>query len=133
MTDIEITTESIDTTETDRRRAYVQGLRELASFIEASAALPCPYGTSFNAFVNNKADLADIARSGTRWDKGVSGNYFFLRKEFAGGHTYEINVNREQVCRKVVTGTEIVPAQPEQVVETVEWICDEPLLVAASN
>lgn len=110
------------------RRDYITGLRELADFIEAHPELPSPWGGGHNAFVENKADLANIARAGARWDKGVSGDYFYLRKQFSGGTTYEINVSRDQVCRKVVTGTRIEPAKPEQEVETYEWVCDEPLL-----
>ncbi len=110
------------------RAHYVTGLRELAAFIEAHPALPMPVPSILvNAFVYHKDDLAALARLGS-WEKGAIGNYFFLRKVFAGDVRYEINVARERVCRKVVTGTRVEPAQPEQVVQDFYWVCDEPLL-----
>lgn len=121
-----------ETEQTDRRD-YVQGLRELAAFVEMHPEIPLPWAGSQNAFVNDKADLAAIAKIvGGRWAKGVSPDFFFIRKEFAGGFSYEANIGRESVCKKVVTGTRIEPAQPEREVEIVEWICDEPLLTASA-
>lgn len=47
--------------------------------------------------------------------------------------TLRISAERSQVCRKIVTGTKVVPAYtiPERVEEDVEWVCDEPLLAIA--
>lgn len=42
----------------------------------------------------------------------------------------DITAPREAVCRKVVVGTEIVPAQPEHEREIVEWVCDEASLLS---
>ena len=115
--------------EFDRRAAYVSGLRELADFLEAHPELPKPSPCQINAFVTDKPALAMVARTpGVRWEKSISGNYFYLRVSFPGGHTYDVNVKRDQVCRKVVIGTRIEPAQPEREVEEVQWVCDEPLL-----
>lgn len=113
-----------------RRNAYIMGLRSLATFLETHPTLPCPYtGQSANAFVYTKPDLATIARSNdVKWRKGVSGGYFYLAIDFVGGHSYEVNVDREQVCRKVVTGKRLQPAVAEHEIEEYEWICDEPLL-----
>lgn len=128
MTEMDITAEDA-AAEKERRRAYVSGLRQLANFMEAHPDLPVPYAGAANAFVNSKADLAALARStGVRWAKAASDDYFCLLVHFHGGHSYELNVSREQVCRKVVTGTRIEPAKPEQVVEEFHWVCDEPLL-----
>lgn len=122
------------TEETNRRRDYAQGLRELADFIDAHPDIPCPYGEAHNAFVRDKAQLGMIARAvGGRWDKNGTSQFFYIRREFAGGHSYEVNVSRDQVCRKVVTGTRIEPAVPEREVEVVEWVCTEPLLVGVTE
>jgi hypothetical protein len=115
--------------DTEQRRAFVAGLREMADFIDAHPNLPTPYGSAQNTFVNTKEALAVIAREpGVRWEKSASDGYFYLKVSFAGGHAYEVNLERAQVCRKVVTGTRIEPARPEQEVETYIWECDEPLL-----
>jgi len=111
------------------RAAYVNGLRQLADFVEAHPELPVPFAGGHNVFVGTKAELATFARlPGVRWDKSVDPNYFYIRHTFDGGHSYDINVQREQVCRKVVTGTRLVPAEPAHEVDVFEWVCDEPLL-----
>lgn len=114
------------TDEQKRRDACVAGLRQLADFIEAHPQLPVPYGNNLNVFAEDKATLAALARVGNvRWDKHANGEYFYLKAQFDGGHSYEINIQRALVCRKVVTGSHIEPAK---IVEDVEWTCEEPLL-----
>lgn len=116
------------------RRQYVQGLRDLAAFIETFPDVPLPYAGAHNAFVDDKSQLAAIARAcGGRWAKNATDDFFFIRRAFAGGHAYEVNVSRERVCRKVVTGTRIQPAVPEREVEEFRWVCDEPLLADAEE
>ena len=111
------------------RAVYVRGLRALADFVEAQTTLPVPCPTSLNTFVSSKAELVAVVRTtGIRWTKDANGDYFYIRVLFEGGHYYDVNVARNQVCRKVVTGTRVVPATPERVVEEFEWVCDEPLL-----
>lgn len=123
-------TEKKDTTASEtERRDYVQGLRELADFIEAHLDVPRPWPSAQNAFIADKTGLAAIAKAcGGRWEKNVTSEFFFIRKSFSGGHAYEVNVSRERVCRKVSTGTRIEPAKPAEEVETFQWVCDEPLL-----
>lgn len=112
--------------EQERLDQCVAGLRQLADFIEAHPALPVPYGTNLNVFTEDKTELAALARVGNvRWEKHANGEYFYLKAHFAGGHSYEININRAKVCRKVVLGSHVEPAK---VVEDVEWICEESLL-----
>lgn len=124
-----MTDEQDTTTESNDRRDYVQGLRELADFIEAHSDVPLPWPSAQNAFIADKTGLAAIARAcGGRWEKNATESFFFIRKAFTGGHAYEVNVTRETVCHKVRTGTHIEPATPEREVETFKWVCDEPLL-----
>jgi hypothetical protein len=111
------------------RAVYVRGLRALADFVEAHEELPVPSPANLNAFARSKAELAALVRtSGIRWEKDVTGDYFYVRVSFDGGHYYDVNVSRDQVCRKVVTGTRVEPAKPERVIEEFHWVCDEPLL-----
>jgi hypothetical protein len=118
--------------ERQRRADFIQGLRECADFMERHPLIPTPYGHAINAFVNTKEQLAAIARS-TSWAKGYDDNYFWLKKTFSGDITLEVNTNRERICRRVVVGTKVIPAQPEKVVEQVEWVCDEGLLSDVVN
>ena len=119
---------------TQERIDYVQGLRELAAFVELHPEIPLPYAGAHNAFVTNKADLSIVARAcGGRWGKNSTDDYFYIRKSFAGDHAYEVNVSRKTVCRKVVTGTRLEPMRPAQEVEEFHWVCDEPLLAEAGR
>lgn len=109
---------------TDERAIYVKGLRELADFIESREDVPVPCtNVQADIFVRAKADLVNIARVG-RWQKRQVGDYMCLFVEFTGGHTFDVNIEREEVCRKVVTGKRLVPAQPEHEVEEYRWECE---------
>lgn len=135
---------AIDTS--DERTALVAGLRALANDIESSTTpLPThPPSAEWLIFGGGDADLA-IQKStaaqvvkdiGGHWEKQKTqgGDLFDFTKDYGGGVTASVVVDRPAVCERVVTGTETVtvpakPAQPEQVVEreVVEWRC-EPLL-----
>ena len=113
------------------RACVIQGLRDLADFLDAHPNVPVPGSEqTLNVFVDDRATLAAIAREG-RWEKHYYTNWFTLVAAF-GPITLHINLDREQVCRKVVTGSRVVPAraaEPEHVEEVTEWICEDlPLL-----
>jgi hypothetical protein len=116
------------------RRAYINGLRQLAAFLEDHPELPCPWAPSHLVGAKDKATLIAIARTpGIRWQKDFDSNeYFSLKATFDGGHVYDVYVPRQEVCRKVVTGTRLEPAKPEQQVEEFHWVCEEPLLSFAA-
>lgn len=104
----------------------IDGLRAMADFLECFPDVPQPVLMNGNAFVD-AVDLPRLARL-TSWRKAYMGEWFALAKDFGGGVTLDINVQREQVCKKVVTGTRIVPAveaQPEHEEQIEEWICDD--------
>lgn len=92
--------------------------------------------------VGSREQLADVTRQiGGRWNKNGFENLFYLEQEIAPDADYRLVLLREQVCERVVTGTEtrkIVEPDPDLVaalptvervetVETVEWRC-EPIL-----
>jgi hypothetical protein len=116
---------------TDQRRLdAIQGLRDLADFLESQPLLPVPAYNTLNMSAGSKEDLALYARL-CSWEKDYSGEYFSLRKRFKGPLLLDIYLPREEVCRKVVVGTEVVPAreaEPEHTIEKYEWICDESIL-----
>lgn len=112
-------------TDTERTRT-IQGLRTLADFFEAHPGVPVPWHMQVDVFVETKAELATIARQ-TTWEKQYRDTWFTLHRDF-GTVSLEVNIEREKVCRRVVTGTEVLPARPAQVVDTFEWRCDDALL-----
>lgn len=121
-----------DDRKAQQRRDFLDGLRELADFLEAHPGLPVPGAQNHSVYVFTKEQLAAAAREpGVRWQKNGSGDYFKLTVTFSGEQSYEVFTERAEVCRKVVTGKRTLPARPEQDVETYEWVCDEPLLVGA--
>lgn len=122
----------ISNEEAHRRAEQIVGLRALASFLEAHADVPMPVLCGMNAFAEDKAQLARVARV-AGWTKQYRDTWFTLSREFPGGVELEVNIERGAICRKVVTGTVVVPAQPEHEVEQYEWVCDEPSLLAGSR
>lgn len=115
----------------------VEGLRELADFIEDHPELPItqPYLTLtfwiWSEGEEGKRKAAIAARAFGNAQKIHGGGYLDIRKKF-GPIAVDFTVSRDAVCRRIVTGTKVTPAEtrviPERVEETVEWICDEPLL-----
>ncbi len=118
-----------------RRKCFLRSLRDLADFLDEHPQVPIPYKDTMNVFVNAREELAAIIRGSGHWEKSYVGNYFSIAKEFGEDLSYEVNVGRDQVCHKVVTGTRVVPAveaQPEHEELIEEWICDEPSLLAST-
>ena len=121
----------------------IQGLRDLASFLEAR-----PTFGKINPFriyhcVLDKADLThDLRIMGTcskEWDD----TWLTLVKEFGPKNSIHVTlqtyINRRQICERRTTSVEVPevtipgkPAQPEQTIaahfeERVEWECPEDL------
>lgn len=113
----------------------IAGIRALADFLEAHPEVVFT-GQTFLSYTDRDG-LVAAAKCGT-WRKDyTSDNFFTLDKNFGGGVHLHVYTEREAVCRKVVTGTRIVDAEPakpavpahEEPIE--EWICDEALLETA--
>jgi len=113
------------------REEFINGLREVARFLERHPEMPTPTcPLTVNVFVDTKEELAALARFGP-WQKKGDDNYFYFTRDI-GALSYDVNINRKKICHRVVVGTEVVPAQPEKIVEKVQWVCVEPLLAVQS-
>jgi hypothetical protein len=137
-----------DSTETVRAE-YIAGLRVLADLLEARPEIPAPYhgrSTELAIFTSGKDELVAAARAFPgKLDKTYDDNSSAFGFELHGrlrGLRVVIYGDRNEVCRRVVTGTrevtKTVPApdapmvEVTETVEDVEWVC-EPLLAEASS
>lgn len=112
------------------REDYIAGLRQLADYLEERPDVPVPISEKHYAFVHDEDTFRKAARSMGSAKKDFDINYAMLRRDFAGGIHYELNIARERVCERRVVATKAVPEQviPAHEVEVVEWDCKEPLL-----
>jgi hypothetical protein len=117
-------------TEQERRASRIQGLRQLVDFVEAHPELPVNL-QHYIVYFSTKEELVAAARIGG-WKKIYQGDYFILRREFAGAQL-DIYTDREKVCTATVTGqrtVEAVPARPEHTEDVIEWVCEHESLLA---
>lgn len=134
MTDAEIEAQAEAQAQKIRERAdFIKALRDFATFLEAYPGVVVPYMTCTTAFANSREEMAQQAKAAPGWKKDWSGDWFSLRKNFGERVQFDVSCSRETVCHKVVTGTKVVPAQPEREVETFEWQCDELSLLAPDS
>ncbi len=124
-----------DTTPTPTTTA--DGLRALADWLDqhpdAAAEFPRLEATAYAD--DSPEGLRFWAKAFGNAEKVYDGELFRLRRTFGANVTLNALFWRSTVCRKVVTGTveipeEHIPARiiPARVEETVEWICDDPIL-----
>lgn len=122
---------------------YVQGVRDFADWLEANAdtfEYEC-VGNDFRflSYQSTKEGLARAVKAVGRGEKNGDENWFNVTRKF-GPVEVHLYTMRQAVCKRVVTGTkevtkEIVdPDAPmvfvTEIVEEVEWVCDEPILTA---
>ncbi len=117
---------------TDEQVFYVAGLHELADFLASHPDYISRSKVEVVTFTDERGEFLALSRAlrGTR-DKRAWGSYYETMRSF-GPHQIVVSVPREQVCRKVVTGTRVVPATEETTEETYEWECDPVILSADS-
>lgn len=116
--------------EKEERKAYADGLREVADWIESTDAdltglMFCPITFNLFAWNKEKFDEQSSAVGGFR-EKVLDGSYAVTRRWF-GPHKVEVNIQREQVCERVQVGVVTVPAQeavPEHEEPQYEWRCE---------
>ena len=131
----------------------VNGLRELADFIEQHPETHNALGynnlaVTINHPCNSRDEIVQTRRSlGGRWDKQESEDYFTIRRSFGPLANYDLYASRRLVCEKRVVGkkerVELAP-DPEAVAalpllprtveeEEIEWVCPPSLLALAGD
>lgn len=123
-------------------------LRRVADLLAEHPEIPAPYINIYDssperadlnwyfqiAYRSKEGEQKDLASSvikaiGGKWDKRFNEEDADF-KQTRDGLAFHVTVKREAVCRRVVTGTEMVtipavPAEPEreELREIVEWDC----------
>lgn len=93
---------------TEAQVAFVAGLREMASFLEAHPRLINEHSAAdLNVFAWTPEEMADLSREMGNAEKFEVEHYIGLRKMF-GPHSIDLNVSRSKVCERVQVGTERV-------------------------
>jgi hypothetical protein len=111
-------------------KAYAEGLRELAQFVEEKLTDEDIYasGVEINFYYDSFDEMGSaVTALGGRWDKHEAGHWFILSRKFGPHHVY-LNVNRDEVCTKVQTGTRTVEVpDPEFVAKAPLVTIEEPV------
>lgn len=132
--------EAVSVTEqgiTTEQQEWIDGLRALTDWFEQHPERIEQGGDDgiiVNLYPDGKGDTAQLARELGKVTKEQNNSLFWIRRCF-GPHKIDGVLSRGEVCTRVVTGTkqipeEVIPAHEE---ETVEWVCDEPLLAAVKS
>lgn len=63
--------------------------------------------------------------------KNWNGGYLEVEAKFGETVVFEMNIPRDKICKRVVTGTEEIPERivPATTREVVEWVCDDPAIL----
>lgn len=121
------------------RQQQIDKLRALADWLEANPGAAPPDLYTIYDYKGDRDKLVAAARAlGGRWTKKAGDYYFEMEREVIPGLVYRLYSGREQVCERIVTGTETVEVpDPEalkqvpkitQEREIVEWRCPDALL-----
>lgn len=114
----------------ESRVTRITEMRELLLFLESNPEIPMPYFGQMNAFgYKEDGDVDTLARVMAPCSKEINGGYFSLVRDF-GSIELAVNFDREEVCERIVVGTEKVPAKviEEYTKEIVEWRCPDGVL-----
>ncbi len=120
-------------TDSEERAAYIDGLRQIADFLEQHPNVPEPSSPIINVFVQSKNSFQRAIKKSGPWEKRTDGSYVYCRKCF-GPHVFNVNLNHSMICERVVTGKRTVPRQEaieEYEEEITEWRCPDSFLSAA--
>jgi len=129
-------------------KELVAGLKALVAFIEANDDFDFTEGGKPVVLMEYrswwiddkesvKAKFSELARRLGSAEKQYTESFFRLKHSFSPSVSFEATADRVAVCERIVTGTRMVPAVPEYVVqaqpereeEIVEWKC-APILAA---
>ena len=108
---------------------YARGLRAIADWYEAHPDIPVPHTDEVGIYgvKETKEEAARIAEALKPCQKAWDGEFFRLKREF-DGLILSFVFMRSAVCTARVVGHRVIPAEPEHVVEVVEWDCPDSLL-----
>jgi hypothetical protein len=134
------------------RQKTIEDMRKLLDFFEVHEELPLPwysyataYVDTYDAATGNERDPEDIKREARNITHLMVRAFGKVEKEYDNGSLYlkprtrddkpafgnislKFSVPRKAICRKVVTGTKVIPATEAVEVEVVDWICEDPVL-----
>jgi hypothetical protein len=106
-----------------QRAASINGLRQLADFLERHPSVELPYTMGGAVFVELEEARAFMAAAPGGWAKDDAGNYWGYRKNFPGRVEYNVYVSREQLCQKVQIGTRHVDTVEAHEEPIYKWEC----------
>jgi hypothetical protein len=127
-------------TATEKRAAYIAGLKELTAFLEERPELIPLWDTiGLDHFCDTPEELAGLARQLGNSQKfgDPEDSYIGLRRSF-GPHHLDLNICRDEVCERVQVGEEEieVPDPDAPMVKVMQPIyetrCPESFLAPAS-
>lgn len=120
----------------NKREKYVQSLRAAADFLEAHPEVPVPFQQQLGWWCS-EIPFGDGEPTGSDGVKALVQAAPHVTKRYEdkdlwvtydlGSISLNYGCKRDAVCERVVTGTRVIPAEPERVVEVLEWRC-KPLL-----
>ena len=115
---------------------YATSLRLIADWFESHPEVKPPHDAHEIVLYNvhTRAEMETVARNMGSCEKEYTEGFFKLKKQI-GAIELRAVASRDQVCKKRIVGTRIVPEQviSEHVEELVEWECfDKPLLAPPS-
>jgi hypothetical protein len=142
----------------ERREKRLQDVEQIVAVLRANPGLELPYefGCQFTFMFfggdDPRTDMAAAARAipvAGNWGKHYSAAtdrwpaYFDMNGEMTGGLRIKLTALRDQVCERIVTGTEMRPVERivtpavtetvEEATEIVEWRCGESVMAPSGE
>ena len=94
----------------NNNQALIDGLRMAADFLESTPAVPdltfvygCRHRQAIRLWLSDKTQLHDVARQLGSFEKIFSDHYFELHKSINEALEIKVTIDREKVCKKIVT------------------------------
>jgi len=117
----------------NQRVKKLDAMYRMIDFLKENPDIPAPFFGQMDAFSYDSDSLPEIARAMKPVTKEVSDTFYVLRRSFGNGVNLHVNFARDEVCERIVTGTEEVP---EKVIEAytkeiVEWVCPDTILATS--
>ncbi len=108
----------------------IEGLTALKEFLSEEPELNlCPYSIHYTLYASDKDEFSRLAATLVGGAGSIEKKYdnysCSVTRKFSEHVEVSVNIEREQVCEKIVVGKKIVPSyySPEHEEEVVEWKC----------